>query len=431
MNLRINKNILNEKYLQFYTDDTPTQLIFGSAGSSKSFSILTFTVLWALSGRSIIIARKINRSLRKSVFSEIVKAISRLKVTDYFEINKTELTITSTISDGCIMCVGCSDPERLKSITPIKATAFDIVIFEEATELTPEDYDLVNSRMRGISKFKKKVILLFNPISKTHWIYKRFFDSIGWNDEIDMEYRSDNLNITRCLYQDNKFLGKEEIARIEALKTVSPMFYLVYGLGRFGITYSTVFQNHIVGGFNIADINKLELHYGCDLGWSHKSAFVVSLYDKVNRRIYVIDEVGVTGKTRREFGQLVINKIKELAESKILNITRPIIYTDSAEPATIKEYQQMGLNSVQARKGPDSVKRSYDFLLSHQILVHPSCVQTIEELDTLYYEKDTHGDYNEVPVNRGDDLIAALRYSYSSIYMQQGHVLGIKAKGLY
>lgn len=428
MKIKINPDIFNKKYIPFYSDDTPTQIIFGSAGSSKSYSIFSFAALWALQGRSILVSRKVARTIRKSCFSEVVKAISRLGLIKFFDVNKTELTITSKITDGCIIFVGCDDPEKIKSITPSKGSAFDCVIFEEATEFSSDDYDLINSRMRGLSKFKKKVILLFNPISKTHWIYKRFFDTVGWDDEVDMDYRTSDLAITRCVYQDNRFLGEEEIQRIEKLKEVSPKFYRIYGCGRFGITYATVFQNHIIGGFDIANINRFELHCGVDFGFTHKSAFVVSLYDKVNRRIFVVAEVGLKGKTRGEFGVAVKNKIQELAKTGMYNIFKPLVYCDSAEPASIREFQQMDINAVGAKKGPDSIKRSYDFLLSNQIYIHPTCTQLIEEMDTLYYEKDSNGDYKEEPINVNDDLIAALRYSYSNEYSSTGNVFGFKGK---
>jgi phage terminase large subunit len=428
MKISINKKILNEKYLQFYTDDTPTQIIFGSASSGKSFSIFTYVVLWALTGRSILVARKINRSLRKSVFSEMVKAISRLKLVPYFTINNTELTITCKVSNGSIICVGASDPERLKSITPIKASSFDCIIYEEVTELLEGDFDLINSRMRGTSDYKKKIILLFNPVSKQHWIFNRFFTPVNWDDELDMDYRSADLSITRCLYSDNGFLGEEEVKRMEALKTIAPRFWRVYGAGKFGITENSVFTNYKVGGFDLANINKLPIHCGIDHGYQHKSAFVVSLYDKVNRRIYVISELGLRGKTREEFGLLVKEKITSLAQGGMLALFNPQIYCDSSEPATIKHYQNLKLNAIPAKKGPDSVKRSYDFLLSHEIFIHPSCVQLIGEMETLTYEKDSDGNYKEEPVNVGDDLIAALRYGYSMDYMIVGGTFGFKSK---
>lgn len=425
MELLINPKIFNKKPLEkFFDNDTPNQIIFGSAGSSKSYPIFSFCVLWMLQGRSILVTRKVARTLRKSVFSEICKAISRMGLDQYFDINKTELTFICNVSNGSCLLTGLDDPEKLKSITSPKADAIDTIIHEEVTEITEEDFDLANSRMRGKSDFKKKVIMLFNPISKHHWVYKRFFDG-RWDDENDSEYVDDDLHICRLLYTDNKFLDQSEIDRIESLRDVAPKFFRVYGMGRFGITEASVFSNYTIRPILEDDINKLECKTGLDWGYSHKSALSISYYDPIERTIYITDEIGVKGKTRSEFIKVVKAKLVELG------IFRQPVYCDTAEPASIMEARQQGINAQDAKKGQDSVKRGYDFLQSCKIIVDPRCRQTIEELETLYYEKDSNGNYKEEPVKVGDDLIASLRYAYSPIFMVSGSIFGFKSKGLY
>lgn len=423
MELLINRKIFNKKPLEkFYNNDIPTQILFGSAGSSKSYPIFNFVVLWMMEGRSILVTRKVARTLRKSVFSEVCKAIHRLGLNTYFDINKTELTIVCNVSDGSCMMTGLDDPEKLKSITSPKATAIDTIIHEECTEILEDDFDLANSRMRGTSNFSKKVILLFNPISKHHWVYKRFFEPIGWDDEVDNEYKDAHLHIVRFHYSDNKFLDRSEIDRIEALKIVAPKFFRVYGEGKFGITEASVFTNYEIRPILNTEIERLECRTGLDWGYSHKSALSISYYDPKIRTIYITDEIGVRNKTRTEF----INTTK--AKMTELGIFRQPIYCDTAEPASIQEARQLGLNAQDAKKGPDSVKRGYDFLQSCKIVVDSRCRQTIEELETLYYEKDTFGNYKEEPVKEHDDLIAALRYAYSPIFMITGNVFGFKSK---
>lgn len=425
IDLQINKKSLNEKYLPIYEDDTPTQIYFGAASAGKSYSVFNFVVLWMLQGRSILCTRKISTTLRKSVFSEVCKAIHRLKVSNYFDINKTELTIICNVTNGSCLFVGLSEPERLKSITPPKSQAFDTIIHEEVSELLEYDFDLANSRMRGNSEFKKKIILLFNPMTKSSWIYKRFFESVGWNDEIDNEYKSDHLHIMRCLYTDNKFLGKEEIDRIEQLKSISPKFYRVFGLAKFGITDAAVFTNYVIKPIQESDIKGCQLRTGADFGFQHKSSFVIIFYNPNERTIYITDEIGVRNKTRTEFINMMKDKLKDLG------MNHHLIQCDSAEPATIQEARNMGLNAQPAKKGPDSIKRGYDFLQSCRIVVDIKCRQTIEELETLHYEKDSNGNYKEEPVKQNDDMIAALRYSLSDIFMSTNSVFGFKSKGLY
>lgn len=426
MELIINKKLFNTKPLEkFYDNDTPNQIIFGSAGSSKSYPIFSFCVLWMLQGRSILVCRKVARTLRKSCFSEVCKAINRMGLSQYFDINKTELTIISKISEGSCIMAGLDDAEKLKSITSPKSSSIDCVIFEEATEINPEDYDIANSRMRGKSKFLKKSILLFNPVSKSHWIYKRFFEPIEWDDENDNEYVGEDLYICRLLYTDNKFLDKSEIDRIESLKTISPRFYHVYGLGKFGLTEANVFTNFQIREIAVDELRGCQLKCGVDFGYQHLSSFIVCFYNSKERIIYITEEIGVRNKTRVEFLNMVKDKLR------FLGINHHPILADSAEPASIQEARNMGMNFQQAHKGPDSIKRGYDFLQSCKIIINPTCLKTIEEFQTLSYEKDSFGNYKEEPVKVNDDMIAALRYSVSDIFMMTHNIFGFKSKNLY
>lgn len=423
MHIKINSKIFNPKYLPIFNDDTPTQIIFGAAAAGKSYPIMHWVVLWALQGRTIMVCRKVARYIKKSVYPEVSKAMRRLKVSDMFDENKTDMTFVSKVGNGSIIFVGADDPNKLKSITAPKSDAIDIVILEEADQFTSEDFDIIVSRMRGECQWEKKVLMVFNPVSKSSWIYSRFFDAVGWDDEVDMEYKDEHLHITRCLYSDNKFLSKGEIDRIERLKRVNPMFYRVYGEGKFGVVGARVFSAYETRTFT--QQSTLRVHAGADFGYSHKSSLVLSRYDNINKIIYVFAEIGVTGKTRTEFGEMI--KVK-LLDCGLPSNTK--IICDSAEPASIRELVKMGINAVPARKGPDSIIKSYDFIKDHLVVIHPSCTQLISEFDTLTYEKDTAtGGYKELPVNTGDDMVAGLRYSYSIEYMHSGVIQG--RRGLY
>lgn len=53
----------------------------------------------------------------------------------------------------------------------LKSTAWDFVIFEEATEMTQSDYLLTLTRMRSAVIKKPKILMPFNPTVEQHWIY--------------------------------------------------------------------------------------------------------------------------------------------------------------------------------------------------------------------------------------------------------------------
>jgi phage terminase large subunit len=65
-----------------------------------------------------------------------------------------------------------------------------------------------------------------------------------------------------------------------------------------------------------------------------------------------------------------------------------VITADSARPETISYMQRNGYPRMEpARKGPGSVKEGVEFLKSYDIVVHPRCKHTIDELTNYSYKK--------------------------------------------
>ena len=95
MKLRINPNLVNTHFKGALHNDVRYQIYFGGSSSSKSFSLFSFVPIWCLEGRSILIIRSNDAHITRSVWSETIKAISRLKLTKYFNINKSEIFVES------------------------------------------------------------------------------------------------------------------------------------------------------------------------------------------------------------------------------------------------------------------------------------------------------------------------------------------------
>ena len=88
------------------------------------------------------------------------------------------------------------------------------------------------------------------------------------------------------------------------------------------------------------------------------------------------------------------------------------MYCDSAEPDRIKMWKKAGYRAVPVKKTPGSVHAQIDFLKQHKIHIHPSCVNTIKEIQQWKWQKDEKTNtYLDEPVNVFDDAMAMLRYS--------------------
>jgi phage terminase large subunit len=90
---------------------------------------------------------------------------------------------------------------------------------------------------------------------------------------------------------------------------------------------------------------------------------------------------------------------------------------DSARPETISHMRQNGFPKIMsAVKGPKSVEEGIEWLKSYDIIVHPRCTHTIDEL--MLYSYKTDPSTNQVlPIleDKKNHVIDALRYACEAI----------------
>jgi phage terminase large subunit len=330
------------------------------------------------------------------------------------------MEIRSKVSAGSIFFVGLDDVEKVKSITPAFAKAFDIVWIEEATQVSEDDFEQLRLRMRGNSKFRKKMILTFNPIHKEHWIYKRWF-----KDKTEAQthrYRDDELLIMRTTYKDNRFLDEDEKRALEDTKKRSPYHYMVYALGEFGVLGKRIYENWREEHFNADKLKHLPLYLGGDFGFTNdQTAFTMCRYDAENKRIYIFDEIYKRGLLSEDIAKEVKIKIA------LHNISAYTSFWDSARPDQIRTLVNKGVRARKTYK--NEILDGIDWLMQHEIIVHPRCKNTINELNLFVWEEKDGEPINK-PKGGLDHLMDALRYAFNQLWSNSGKVVGGKS-GLY
>lgn len=398
INIDVSKKVFNLSYRPYIDDETRTQIFYGGSSSGKSYFLAQRCIMDMLSGgHNYLIVRNTQLSVRKSVFNEILKAISFFKADKFFNINKTDLVITS-INGYQIMFCGLDDVEKIKSITPSKGVITDIWI-EEATETEYNDVKQLEKRLRGQSTVKKRLIMSFNPIYKTHWIYTEYFAS-NWRDD-DTSYKDDNLLILKTTYKDNGFLTADDIYALENEK--DEYFRNVYSLGNWGVLGGAIFTN-----WRTEDLTSKVKTFdtfcnGLDFGFAEDPAAGVRChYDRKHNKLYIIDELYERGLTNDDLAKA----IKPMFHSEI-------VLCDAAEPKSIMELQQRGISAVAAEKGKDSVLFGIQWLQQLEIIIDIHCQNTKNEFASYKWQESSRGETIPKPVDRNNHLIDALRYGCS------------------
>lgn len=373
----------------------------GSAGSGKSVDTAQNYILRLMQdkGRNLVAMRKSDISNRDSTFAELTGALYRMfgdKYEAYWKINKSPMSMTFKPNGNQIIFRGMNDDrqrEKLKSITFPKGKLTDVWL-EEATEFTQADLEIIDDRLRGELPEGQfyQIRMTFNPVNKNHWIKKVFFD-----------IPDPNVLTHHSTYLGNRFIDEAYRQRMERRKIVDPEGYQIYGLGEWGEIGGLILHNWEVGecSQNPADYDNFAI--GQDFGFNHANAILpLGIKDDV---IYITKEIYVFEKDTSE--------IIELARDAGIP-TNKQMWCDSAEPDRIMMWQKAGYSRAKGvNKGGSqgSVNAQIDYLKQHKIIIDPSCVNTIKELQQWKWKKDEKtGEYLDEPVPFQDDAMAALRY---------------------
>lgn len=272
----------NTKFFPLFFDEHRYLVMMGGGGSGKSIcagrKVLERCTLEP--NHRWLVCRKVAKTLADSCFAQLRGQIAEHYPQAGARILSGELEIRFA-NGSVILFAGLDDVEKLKSIYNITG-----IWIEEASELTEADFNQLDIRLRGETTYYKQIILTFNPISITHWLKKRFFDT-----------PDPRATTHRSTYRDNRFLDDEAIRTLEAFRETDPYYYQVYCLGEWGVTGKTVFDGKAVaqrlsrltapvrrGFWTYKEANTIE-----EIAWSESRDGPVAIYKEPEEgRPYVI-----------------------------------------------------------------------------------------------------------------------------------------------
>lgn len=392
VDLKIDKKIFNKAYYPYLFDYSHRyEVFYGGAGSGKSVFVAQKLLIKALKEkRKILVIRKVMATQLNSCWQLFLDTLSNFHLLEFTKINKANFKIE--LPNGSIfLFAGVDDVEKLKSIAGIT----DIWI-EEATELNEDEFLQLDLRLRA-KVGAQQIVLSFNPISKANWCYKRWFE----------RPQDETTFILKTTYKDNRFLPESYIASLEKMMETNPYYYRVYALGEFASLDKLVYSNWEVRDFDFHSL-KGEHLAGLDFGFSADiTAFIASMLDEENKTIHVYKEWTARGKTNDEIAAAV----------SALGYSKTLLIADSAEPKSVEELRRAGLVRVrESLKGKDSVVFGIQKLQQYKLIIHPSCVETITELENYAWQKDkTTGEYVNKPIDDFNHCLDALRYSLQCV----------------
>ena len=357
----------------------------GGRGSGKSHFFAEMLVAEHVRrpGMRSVCVREVQRSLAQSVKRLVEDKIESLGVSHLFERKEAEIKAPG---GGLIMFTGMQNhtADSIKSLE-----GYRVAWVEEAHSLSQRSLDLLRPTIR---EEDSELWFSWNPDQPT--------------DPIDALLRGKvippNSKVIEVNYEDNPWFPDVLRSEMEYDKKRDPdKFSHVWRGGYRRNSESRVFKNWKVDEFDIDP--KWILRQGADWGFAVDPSVLVQCAI-VGRTLYVAHEAYRVG--------CEIDFLPDLFRT-IPEAERWPTIADSARPETISYMQRHGFRRMLAAvKGARSLEEGVEFLQSYDIVVHPRCVHTIDELTAYSYDTDPlTGLVLPKLKDKDNHVIDALRYA--------------------
>jgi len=366
-------------------------VVTGGRGSGKSFEVGRFITLLSFEqGHKILFTRQTMTSAHLSIIPEFKEKIELLKLEDMFSISKSEIKNKQSQSEIFFKGLKTSSGDQTANLKSLQGVT--TWILDESEELTDEDtFDKINLSIRSNDK-QNRVILILNPATKEHWIYKKFFEQEGIKEGFNGT--KGNTTYIHTTYEDNiKNLGVSFLQEIEKIKVHNPSKYehVILG-GWLDKADGVVFTNWEFGPFNP---NYLQTSFGMDFGFSiDPDALAEVAIDVKNKILYVKEHIYQRGLKTHELSKMLLEKTKG-----------GLIIADSAEPRLIDDLRFQKVNIQAVKKGTieSGIVRMQDF----KIVVEPNSTNIAKELNNYCYLNKG----SKLYIDNWNHIIDAIRYN--------------------
>jgi len=337
--------------------------------------------------------REIQRSLEQSVKRLIEDKIAKFGLGSKFRCLQTHIEAPN---GGIIIFQGMQNhtAESIKSLE-----GYDLAWVEEAQSMSQRSLDLLRPTIR---KPGSELWFSWNPRAPT--------------DPVDSFLRANkpsNAVVLKVNWSENPWFPNVLREDMEYDKRRDPDRYRHVWLGDYQRnSEARVFRNWRIGEREEFRTNPERFYFGADWGFSVDPTVLVRCY--VEGRSLFID--------REAYGVGVeIDRTPELFD-RIENARKWPITADSSDPQNISYMRRHGYPRIQPSiKGTNSVEQGVEFLKSYDIVVHPDCKHTIDELSMYSYKIDSKTE-EVLPVleDKKNHVIDSLRYAIEGLRRGKG-----------
>ena len=272
----------------------------------------------------------------------------------------------------------------------VHGSARDVLFINECYFVDYEIYRQLAVRTR------KRILLDYNPRSR-FWVDEHLIGKEG-------------VALIHSTYKDNPHLTPMQVAMIESNKG-DENWWRVYGLGETGSVEGLVYTNWQISQTYPSDYKR---EFICiDFGFTNDPTAILRV--RLSGGELWVDEIAY------RTGMLNQDIVKELKDAGIGRGAQ--IVCDSAEQKSIAEINNLGgFRAVPVAKGRGSIVAGISAVQAYKVNVTQRSLGTIDELRNYSWRRDINGNYINVPVDKYNHALDALRYGVTTYLMARRNV---------
>lgn len=344
-----------------------------SAGKTIAILLILIDIAQRQNGKLISVVAESFPHLRRGAVRDF---LSILEMQGYFKDkswNKSEMTYQFETGSR-IEFFSADQPGK------VRGPRRDILFINECNNVSYETYTQLAIRT------KEDIYLDYNPVAE-FWVHS----------EIIPHQEHDFAILT---YKDNECLAPTIVQEIEQ-RRINASWFKVYGLGLLGEIESRIYRNWQVID-EIPHEARLE-RYGLDFGYTNDPSAIVAIYYYNGGYIYdeIIWQKGMSNKL--------------IADTLLSQPLKALVVADSAEPKSIDEIKEYGVNIIPAVKGQGSVLQGIQFVQGKQCSITKRSINIRKEYNNYIWITDKDGKMLNEPDHQYSHSMDAIRYGMTNL----------------
>lgn len=423
---------INDAYKRVLTTDKSYILLLGGRASGKSYFLEDLIMMKLMNSQfaRMAIMRYVRADLADSLIQGLKDKIDLYNLGSKVKIQVSPFKITykkNSIVAKFFKETSSSRTAQLKSLKD-----FTDVFIEEFEEVTDKEAfrKLSDTILRGVEikhpitkvvtgRIKSRIYMVSNPPHAGHWMVKEFLELHkteyeGYSSAKLKEAHKNDTEFIFTTYKDNlKHLSKEFVESFKMRKEIDLESYNVDVLGNIsdGLVGRIFKDWEEISDEAYEAIPCTEIVYGLDFGYSNDPTACIEI-KKIGDKLYLKEILYEKELTNPKIYKALLEAVSEIEER--------LIYGDSAEPKSLNELQDLGLDIYPAEKGKDSINIGIQLIKQHKVYYTKSSVNLKTEVGNYLWATDRFKNRLNKPIDSYNHLLDALRYGLRTHFGVEG-----------